>query len=889
VTLTPGTRLGPYEVLGFVGAGGMGEVYRGRDTRLGRTVAIKIVASTVVHRPEFRRRFEEEARLAAQLDHPRIGAVYDVGEAGDIAYFVMEFIEGPSLAQRLAAGPMPFGELIGVAIEIAAGLAYAHCRGVVHRDLKPGNVLLTSKGVKVIDFGIGTLHGGAAPADDLAKAETVVLPNTDMHLVPGTAGFVPPERLQGLSSDHRADVFAFGALLYEMASGRRAFDGRSPADVIAAILTGEPPPLTVTSPEMADIDWVVRRALKKAPDDRWQSMADVEAVLRRIARDRLQPATPTPAARAADRRGWYAAAIAAAIAIALAAAFLWRATRAVASPPLVALTIAPPAGSGFTPTEGSVQAPQFAVSPDGRLLAFVAADGGGVQAIWIRPLGSTEARAIPGTARATYPFWAPTSRSIGFFADGALQRIDLDGAPPRKLAPALNGRGGTWNADNTILFVADIADPIQRITADGSVVPQTALSAERHETSHRFPVFLPDGRHFIYFARGVNDEGTIHFASIEGGEDHVIVVSPRAATYAAGHLLYVEDDALLAAPLDAALGRLTGDPIAVVDHIATSSNFYGGFSASEAGVLVTASKAANVELTWMSRDGRRLGTIAHGPFVDFRLSPDLRYLAVAEVEPRSGRSDLRLLDVVRGGDVRLTTSPATDASPVFSPDGARIVFRSNRERVHDLYLHPAGGAGQDALFLKTPLAKYPTSWSPDGSLIVYHAKDARTNYDIWAAPVDRPQDARPLVQTEFDEMQGQVSPHGRWLAYVSDESSRYEVYVQPLHGPGRRFQISTGGGSDPKWRADEREIFYISADGQLMSVALGDHDLDRGTPQPLFALHDVAAQPPFPSVFDVQPDGQRFLLREPTERVQTLPLTVLVNWSPQRRVPPASR
>ena len=888
MTLTPGTRLGPYEVLGFVAAGGMGEVYRGRDTRLGRTVAIKIVASTVIHRPESRRRFEEESRLAAQLDHPRIGAVYDVGEAGDIAYFVMEFIDGRSLAQRLAAGPMPFGELIGVAIEIAAALAFAHCRGVIHRDLKPSNVLLTSKGVKVIDFGIGTLQTGAARADDLAKAETAVLPNTDMHVVPGTAGFVAPERLQGLPSDHRADVFAFGALLYEMATGRRAFDGRSPADVIAAILTGEPPPLTVTSPEMADIDWVVRRSLKKAPDDRWQSMADVEVVLRRIARARLHPATLTPAARAADRRGWYAAAVAAAIAIALATAFAWRATLAVASPPLVALTIAPPAGSGFSPTEGSVRAPQFAVSPDGRMLAFVATDGGGVQEIWIRPLDSTEARPIPGTAKATYPFWAPTSRSIGFFADGALQRIDLDGTPPRKLAPALNGRGGTWNADNIILFVADIADPIQRINADGSVVPQTALSAERQETSHRFPVFLPDRRHFIYFARGANDEGTIHFASIDGGEDHVIVVSRRAATYAAGHLLYVEEDGLLAAPLDVASGRLTGDAIAVIDRVATSSNFYGGFSASDAGVLVTASKAANVELAWRSRDGRPLGTVAHGPFVDFRLSPDLRHLAVAEVEPRSGRSDLRLLDFVRGNNVRLTTSPATDASPVFSPDGARIVFRSNRERVHDLYMH-ATPTGQDALFLKTPLAKYPTSWSPDGSLIVYHAKGVTTNYDIWAAPVDRPQDARPLVQTEFDEMQGQVSPHGRWLAYVSDESSRYEVYVQPLRGPGRRFQISTGGGSDPKWRADEREIFYVSADGQLMSVALGDHDLDPGTPRPLFAVPDAAAQPPFPSLFDVQPDGQRFLVREPTEHVQTLPLTVLVNWSPQRRVPPASR
>jgi Tol biopolymer transport system component/predicted Ser/Thr protein kinase len=887
VTLTPGTRLGPYEVIGFIAAGGMGEVYRGRDTRLGRTVAIKIVAPAIIHRPESRRRFEEEARLAAQLDHPRIGAVYDVGEAGDIAYFVMEFIEGRSLAHRLAAGPMAFGELIGVAIEIAAALAYAHRRGVVHRDLKPGNILLTSKGVKVIDFGIGTVHAGAPPADGLAQAETVVLPKTDMHLVPGTAGFVPPERLQGLPSDHRADVFAFGAVLYEMASGRRAFDGRSPADVIAAILTGEPPPLAATSPGLADLEWVIRRSLKKAPDDRWQSMADVEAVLRRIAGAALRPATPPPDGRAADRRGWYAAAAATATAIALTAALAWRANLSVPSPPLVALTIPPPTGSVFTPTEGSVPAPQFAVSPDGRLLAFVAADGGGQPAIWVRPLDSTEARAIPGTAHATYPFWAPTSRSIGFFADGYMRRVDLDGAPARALAPTLNGRGGTWNADNTILFVADVAAPIQRLSADGTIAPQTTLSEARRETSHRFPVFLPDGRHFVYFARGENDE-TIHVASIDGGEDRVIVASPRAAAYTAGHLLYVEDDALLAAPLDVARGRLTGDPIPVVDRIATSSNFYGGFSASESGVLVTARKAADAQLLWMSRDGRPLGTVARGPFVDFRLSSDVRYVAVAEVEPRSGRSDVHLLDLVRGNDMRLTTSPATDASPIFSPDGARIVFRSNRERVHDLYMRPAA-PGADRPFLKDSRSKYPTSWSPDGSLIVYHAKDARTRYDIWAAPVDRPTDARPLLQTEFDEVQGHVSPRGNWLAYVSDESSRYEVYVQPLRGPGRRWQISTGGGTDPKWRGDEREIFYVSPDGHLMAVPLDPKDLDPGKPQALFALHDVTIQAPFPSVYDVEPDGRRFLVRDPTETVQTLPLTVLVNWSPQRRAMPATR
>jgi protease II len=436
-----------------------------------------------------------------------------------------------------------------------------------------------------------------------------------------------------------------------------------------------------------------------------------------------------------------------------------------------------------------------------------------------------------------------------------------------------------------ILFSPGTSDVIHRVRADGAVVEQTVLAGDRRETSHRWPQFLPDGRHFIYFARSVDDNlSTICLASIDAPGAAVVIQTAFGAVLAPpDHLLYVSDGALLAIKFDAASGRVAGDPVPVVDHIATSSNFYGAFSASTNGVIAYATSATPGELVWTGRDGGRLGTaVVPGAYVDFEISPDSRYLAVAEVEPQSERSDLRLVDLIRGANLRLTTSPATDASPVWSPDSARIIFRSNRDRRHDLYIRPATG-GEDQLFLKTDTAKYPTDWSPDGTVVVYHTSFARTNLDIWSAPLDHPDQARPLVQTEFDEMQGHISPSGRWLAYTSNQSSRLEVYVQPLKPDGRRWQVSTDGGSDPKWRADNKELFYIARDGRLMSVDVSADRFDNGNPRPLFALRDVSAVSPFLSAYDVQRDGQRFLVRAPIEDLKARPLNVVVHWSVPER------
>ena len=888
MALDAGMRVGPYEILGLVAAGGMGEVYRARDSRLERIVAIKVVGSAMGNDPDMRQRFDSEARLAAQLHHPRIAAIHDVGHDGGVDYLVMEFIEGQSLAERIAAGALPFSELVGYAIELAAGLGYAHRRGVVHRDLKPSNILITPNGLKIIDFGLATLRQEEhRPSDEIAAMKTTPRRKTEADCIPGTAGYVPPERLQGFSADHRTDIFAFGAVLYEMASGRRAFDGATPADLIAAVLTAEPPPLTGGDPAIDELDWVVRRCLRKPPDERWQSIVDVEAVLKRIASaSARRPANDAAIAQPPSRRTIISvASAAAAIAAAIGALGVLALQRPIAvdRPQPVALSIAPPPNGAFTPTESSVQSPQLAISPDGRAVAFVASGANGVPQIWVRALDSTDVLPVPGTEHAAYPFWSASSRSIGFFTDRQLKRVDLDGTPPRALASAPDGRGGSANADDVILFSRATTDAIYRLNADGSVVQQTKLSASQGDTSHRWPQFLPDGRHFLYFSRSGNGvPSSIRIASIDGGEDRVVVESGVGAVYGSGQLFYVSDGALLAAPFDAGRGRLTGGAVPVVSDVAISSNFYGAFSASVNGALAYAMKASTSELVWMARDGRRLGVAApRGGYVDFRLSPDGRHLAIAEIEQHSGLSDLRLLDLQRGTNSRLTTSPATDASPVFSPDGTRLVFRSNRERgVHDLYLRPFSG-GHDELFVSGPVAKSPTDWSRDGSIVVYHADDENTHHDIWAAALADPAHPRALVQTEYDEMQGQLSPSGRWLAYASNQSSRLEVYVQRTDNDSRKWPISTDGGSDPKWNPDEKQLYYIAGDGRLMSVDITSATmLEPGTPRPLFPLRDVGRLAPYPSAYEVHPDG-RFLVREPIQDPHTLPLNVVVNWSPR--------
>ena len=893
MALEHGAVLGHYEILSLVGKGGMGEVYKARDTRLGRSVAIKVIDPALADRADVRRRFEQECRLTAALDHPRICAVHDVGQQDGILYLVMEFLEGESLAAKTARGPLPRSEVLGYAIEIASAVHHAHRQGVIHRDLKPGNVFITPTGVKVLDFGIAKLrHADGPPILEDAGKHTAP-PRTVEGLGFGTVLYLSPERLEGKPADQRSDTFGFGEILYEMAAGRRAFDAPNYAALVAAILTKDPPSLPPGS-GTADLDWVIWRCLEKNPDDRWQSMGDVEAVLKWIARTSGRGAARSTDAPTRSRMPLKVVLGGLVLLATLGAAEFMRRRSDGRRPALVALTMPPPPGGSFISTQGSVESPQLAVSPDGREIAFIADGPDTDPQIWIRGIGETRARPLGGTEGATYPFWSPSGDALGFFVGGYLKRIEKSGGPARVLAVAQNGRGGTW-AEDVIIFAPNTGRaPLRRVNDDGTnIADLTTLESGSGEWGHRFPQFLPDGRHFIWFARNSDParEG-IYLGSLDSPERTLLVESGSSAQYAApGRLLYVIQGTLLAAHLDLTARRVRGDHVQVASDVATSSNSYSAFSVSHAGVLAYAERdPASDELVWVDTKGTRLpAPAARSRYVDFRISPlDARQVAVSAIDKKTDDTDIKLLDLERSTEIRLAASPKTDASPVWDPTGARLVFRSNRDGdgVHDLYTRPSSGGGTDQVLLETPTGKYPTDWTASG-LILYHT-NLEGSWGVYRTSAGKPGAWEPLVQRRgSNEMQGQVSPDEHWIAYTSDESSgRPEVYVQSLLDPAKKTPISTRGAltsewhgaSDPRWRRDGRELFYVTANGEVMSVPIRvvNGRLGPGNARHLFTIARAPIGPPYTSVYDVVPDGSRFLVRM---QRRTLPISVLVNWT----------
>ena len=879
--LTPGSRFGRYEVLAHIGTGGMGEVYRARDTHLDRPVALKTIAAVYARDPAAQPRFAREARLTASLQHPHICALLDAGREGDVEYLAMEYLDGESLATRLRRGRVPPAEAIEYAIEVADALSFAHRQGIVHRDLKPGNVFLTTSGAKLLDFGLAKLRTVQDPSHPMLTNDTAPLEPTQTGMVFGSVAYLAPERLEGREGDVRSDVFAFGAVLYEMLTARPAFQGGSPAALIAAILSAEPAPLDVDHPQADDVEWLIRKCLAKKPDERWQSMADVHAVLRRLA------GTRAPRAAASGRRWSSRAAL---VLLPLCALALgWMLARVLVREPgppdPVAMTIGPPRGGRFTPTEGSVETAQLALSADGRTLAFVAADANGTSQLWIRRRAVADPIPLAGTEGATYPFWSPDGRSLGFFSRGALRRVDISGGPPQRLASAPNGRGGAWNEAGDILFAPDITGPIHRVSDDGSSgTPVTQLEAARNEQSHRWPVFLPGGRRFLFFARTSSQPDPrdgLHIGSLDGGG-----AKPVVATVAGGaflppaHLLFLRDDTLLGVRLDPASGSLTGEPEVVAQQVGSNSNNYGAFAAAADGTIAYARTAPASELRWFDRAGRPAeDPVSAGRHVDFRLSPNGLALALAEVDPDSGRPDIFVLDLARPPTrYRVTDSRATDASPVWAPDGRQLAFRSNRGKVHDLFLSNLGGVDQDRRFHTSDTGKYPTSWSPDGRLVAFHTRRDETHYDILVAGVPDGGE-QPLRESKFEEAQAQFSPDGRWIAYTSNESGTYEVWIVSADLRTAPQPISVKGGSDPRWRKDGSELFYISAAGQLTAVPLKYRNgaIQPGAPHDILRVVDPIIRPPYLSMYDVTGDGQRFLVRVPLEDAATMPLTLLLH------------
>jgi eukaryotic-like serine/threonine-protein kinase len=887
VTLPPGTRLGPHEILEPLGAGGMGEVYRARDTRLDRTVAIKVLPIHLSANEELRQRFDREARTISQLSHPHICALYDVGHQDGIDYLVMEYLEGETLSDRVARGPLPTEQVLRYGIQIADALDKAHRQGIVHRDLKPGNVMITKSGVKLLDFGLAKLQ---APASGSPFSAASVLPTrTDASLtaqgtILGTFQYMAPEQLEGKDADARTDIFALGAVLYEMATGKKAFEGRSQASLIAAILDRTPPPISTIQPMTPPaLDRVVKTCLEKDPEDRWQTAHDVMLELKWIAEGGSQAGLPAPVVarrRSRERLAWIVAGILAASTIALGVLEL---RRPRSESPVVRSTVLPPENRSFSFVGGG--AGPVAVSPDGRQLAFVASESGAKKQLWVRPLESLVAKPLPATADATYPFWSPDSRFLGFFADGKLKKIEAAGGPALSICDAPDARGGSWSREGTILFEPSFRDPIHRVSANGGKsVPVTKLDVSRNETTHRWPFFLPDGRRFLFFSgshtAGAESElDAIFVGSLDGQKPKLLVNARSNPAYAAGHLLFVRQKTLLAQPFDPKSLKLTSEAFPIVENVQDDPGFFSAvFSVADQGTLAyqpASSSTGLSELVWVDRSGKKIDVLGDpDAYLEPRISPDGRRVAVTVGDP----GDIWIYDLARRVRTRLTFAESDDFAPTWSPDGTRVAYSSQRSGSGDLYAKAASGTGADELLASSKIFKVPNSWSPDGRYLVYIAFQGApgSKADLWLLSLPDGK-ASPLLQTQFDELQGVFSSDGRWLAYASNESGRFEIYVQPFPGPGGKWQISTSGGIHPRWARGGKELFFLAPEGKIMSVEVRAHTVfEAGAPKALFAtaLKNVPGPP-----YDVSSDGQRILLNRPIGEESSPPITLVQNWT----------
>jgi serine/threonine protein kinase/Tol biopolymer transport system component len=884
-----GQRIGPYLLGARIGAGGMGVVYKARDTRLDRTVAIKVLPSDIAADLQARERFDREGRAIAALNHPHICALYDSGETaspdrpflGPIRFLVMEYLEGETLADRLTRGAVPLSHALQVAVQIASALDGAHRAGIVHRDLKPANVFLLRSGAsaaptaKLLDFGLA--KASAVPIGGALTQPAVASDLTTPGTILGTVQYMAPEQLEGKDADARADLFAFGAVLYEMVTGRKAFEGGSRASLIAAILEHEPLPLSSLQPLTPPIlERIVNTCLAKDPDDRWQTARDL---LRELtwARDGDASTRATPPA-GVRRRG--ALTLVAALAIALLASYaIYSARRQVpaAAPPSISFSIYAPEGTKFP--RGTAE---MAVSPDGSRLAFVALSADSTRHLWMRRFDSVAARPLDGTEDAFDPFWSPDGRSLGFFARGKLKRIAEGGGSPQIVCDVAHAVGGAWNRDGTILL-GTWDGPIRRVADTGGVpTPVTTLDESRKERGHAWPVFLPDGRRFLYLARSDDREQMATYqGSLDSTQTHRLLATESNVGATGTYLFSLSNRSLIAQVYDPDHGQVVGEPITVVEQIALDNpqRSGGAFSVGANGVLAYRSASPDSHLVWFDRTGKEVGSFrAPGDYHHPWLSQDEKRVAVEKTDAATGRHTIWILDLSRGITSRLVSDAAGAHAPVWSPDGSRVVFNSNRLGGNDLYWRRADGVGGDELILSSERVGFvSTDWSLDGRFLLYQTQ---VHNDLWILPVSPIQKARPFFEATSNEKQGQFFPDVRWIAYSSDESGTWEVYVRRFPGADGKWQVSTHGGAQPRWRRDGKELFYLAPDGKLMAadVKIGGSTFETGTPRALFNTGITASFIDRRNHYAVTRNGQRFLVNISAEDENSAPITVVLNW-----------
>ena len=920
MALQPGKRLGPYEIVSPLGAGGMGEVYRGRDTRLERDVAIKVLPQHLASNPQFKQRFEREARTISSLNHPHICTLHDIGRADGIDYLVMEYLEGETLARRLEKGALPTAQVLRYGMEVADALDKAHRRGVVHRDLKPGNIMLTPQsGAKVLDFGLAKstvgaqglapLHAGGEGLEVRGEAPTRSAPITADGTIVGTFQYMSPEQLEGKEADARSDIFSFGAVLYEMTTGKKAFAGKSQYSVASAILEKDPEPMAAVQPMTPPaLERLVKRCLSKDPEDRWQSARDLAAELKWISEAGSQAGVPAPVTsrRRLRERVWLgvAAVLAAALA-ALSVAYI----RQIPAPvrPIRAL-ILPPEKMSFAFLEGGP-----VLSPDGTRLVFPARDAAGKEALWLRPLDSLSAQRLEGTEDSSFPFWSPDSRTIGFFSGGKLRKIDASGGPAQTICDAPNGRGGAWSERDVIVFAPEMTSGLSRVSAAGGMPAQiTRLGQSEGDFTHRWPTFLPDARHFLYwggtpFATSAPNSG-IYLGALDSTEAKFLVRADSNALYAPpGYLLYLRGETLMAQPFDAGSLKLKGDALPIAEHVSSPQAFHRGlFTLSGTGLLAyETGQGGNAQFLWVDKQGNKIGTVGEpGNQGAPLLSPDGGRLAYTMPDPQSKNEDIWIMDLARGVRTRLTFDPAVDASPVWSPDRGRVAFASNRKGHFDLYVKNASGAANEELLYESDVDKWPRDWSRDGRFIVFSFLDqkGKTNFDIGVLPLFGDRKPFPYLQTQFNERSARFSPDGHWLAYMSGETGSYEVYLAPFpagggpppggptavkplgetgSGPqGGKWQVSQGGGVEPMWKPDGNSLFYLAPDGKLMeaSVKAKGTAVEIGVSRQLFQT-PLLVTGPGGRTYTVAPNGERFLFNGLLQGSAPESLTLVTNWT----------